>query len=126
MKVEVHGLSDERIIRRFVELPKLFELLIAGRVFLPTVGTLKSLDPFECGISLAQAARKLGQRALKREAISLVRYLPQDYQTGDVAEDLRRCERIIDRVDVSALRKYVIEMRLALLQSRVVCNCWHL
>jgi hypothetical protein len=126
MKVDVHDLSDEQNIRRFVELPKLFELLSGGRVFFPTVGLLRSLDPFECGISLIQATRKLSRRVLRREAMSLVRYLPEDYRTGDIVEDYKRCERIVERSDIAALRKHVTEMRLIVLQSGVVCNCWHL
>lgn len=125
MKVDVNALTDDQVIRRFVELPKLFELISAGRTFFPTVGTLRTLDPFECGISITQATRKTGRRTLVSEAMSLVRYLPEDYASGDIVEDYKRCEKILKRSSVSALRQHVTEMRLILMQSRVVCNCWH-
>ena len=105
MKIDVIDLSDEQIVRRFVELPKLFELLAADRIFFPTVRTLKGIDPFECSIALRQALGTVGRRTLEREAMSLVRHLPEDYQTRDVAADYERCERIVKRTSLDNLRK---------------------
>jgi hypothetical protein len=126
LNVVVHRLSDDQPIRRFVELPKLFELLLAGRTFFPNLQTLRSVDPFECGISLPQATRDLRRRALESEAISLMRYLPQEYQSGDRVEDYQQTERLLKKTKIAALREHVAEMRLFLLRHRMVCNCWHL
>lgn len=125
VKVDVHKLRDDQIIRRFIELPKLFELIAGGRSFFPTIATLKALDPFECAISVPQVLRRVGRRALEREAISLVPYLPEEFACGDGVEDHKRCERIIKRVSTEELRQHVREMRLILMQSRIVCSCWH-
>lgn len=125
MKVDVYRLREDQAIRRFVELPKLFELIAGGRSFFPTIGTLKGVDPFECGIAVAQAVRKTGRRALEREAMSLVQYLPQEYACGDIVEDYKRIEKILKRANLGELRQHVGEMRLILMQSRIVCNCWH-
>jgi hypothetical protein len=125
VKVDVYGLRDDQIVRRFVELPKLFELLAADRIFFPTIGTLRAVDPFECAISVPQATRRQGHRALEREAMSMVQHLPEEYQCGDPAEDYRRCERVVKRATTDELRQHVREMRLILMQSRVVCSCWH-
>jgi hypothetical protein len=57
--------------------------------------------------------------------MSLVRYLPKEYASGDIAEDYKRVEKILKRADITELRKHVGEMRLILMQSRIVCNCWH-
>jgi hypothetical protein len=125
MKVDVHGLRDDQVIRRFVELPKLFELIAAGRSFFPTIATLRAIDPFECAIALPQAARKLGRRALASEAMSLLQHLPEEYSCGDRVEDYKRHERVVKHANTDELRQHVREMRLILMQSRVVCNCWH-
>lgn len=126
MKVDVHGLSDDQAIRRFVELPKLFELLVAGRTFFPTIQTLNAVDPFECGIPLPQTTRKMRLNALRSEASFLQQYLPKSYQTGDSVEDYKRHERLLKGSNIAELRQHLAEMRLILLRSRVVCNCWHL
>ena len=126
MKIEIHGLSEDQTIRRFVELPKLFELLIAQRVFFPTVGTLKSVDPFECGIPVPKTTRKMLRSALKSEATFLLQYLPRSYQTGDRVEDYQRHEKLLNQSKIAELRQHVSEIRLMLLRSRIVCNCWHL
>jgi hypothetical protein len=126
VKVEVHGLSSNQAIRRFVELPKLFELLISGRIFFPTLDTLKSVDPFECGISLAHTIRKMRRPELESEASFLHRFLPQSHRTGDSVEDQKRHETLLKRSKIAAVRQHVTEMRLIMLRSRVVCNCWHL
>lgn len=125
MKVDVYRLRDDQVLCRFVELPKLFELLAGGRSFFPTVSALKRVDPFECNIPVAQTARNVGRRTLEREAISLVRYLPEEFACGDIVEDYKRCERILKRCDTAQIRQHVREMRLVLMQLRIICNCWH-
>lgn len=126
MKVDVYELSDDQTIRRFVDLPKLFELLLDERAFFPALAALKCIDPFECAIALPRATRNLSASALKSEARSLLRYAPQRYLTGDVVEDMKRHEKLLKHARISELRQHVAEMRLMLLSSRIVCNCWHL
>jgi hypothetical protein len=126
MKVDTYGLSDDQTIRRFVELPKLFELLIAERSFFPTLRTFQAIDPFECGIPTPHATRGMKRAALKDEASFLHRSLPEHYRTGDVVEDMKRHDKLLRRANVRALRQHVAEMRLMLMKSRVICNCWHL
>ena len=126
MQVGIHGLIEDQQIRCFVELPKLFELLIRERVFFSTLATFQAMDPFECRIALPQAARKMSRIDLKREAHSLLKFLEEKYQTGNFAEDYRRHEKLLDRIEVRELRQHVTEMRLMLLKRRIVCSCWHL
>lgn len=64
--------------------------------------------------------------ALRSEASFLQQYLPISYQTGDDVEDYKRHERLLKGSNIAELRQHLAEMRLILLRSRVVCNCWHL
>jgi hypothetical protein len=77
MKVKIVNLSRKEPIKRFVDLPKLFELLVLGRLRLPTLKMLgNSSDPFECAIITGDRKTKMSRKELERKAISLIEYFP--------------------------------------------------
>jgi len=64
--------------------------------------------------------------ALEGEAMSLLRFVPEELQTGNRKEDYRRYKKLLKRCKIAGLRQHVMEMQLMLFRSRIVCNCWHL
>lgn len=125
VQIDVHNLKESQIIRRYVELPKLFDLLLNQQMFFPTLQTLGTLDPFECGMLPRQKWQRLKRHELENEAMSLLQFVPSRCQTGDRAEDFERYQQLVKKCPITGLRQHVAELQAALFKDRVVCNCWH-
>jgi hypothetical protein len=73
---EKRGITANEVLRRFVDLPKLFDLISTQTIFLPQLKRLFEGDPFEC------AARKSYEtwdvHRLRQKALDLQCYAPTD------------------------------------------------
>lgn len=125
MQVDVHGLKEDQVVRRYIELPKLFDLLLHKQLFFPTLQTLTSLDPFECGMSVDREWKKMGRCELEKRAMELLQMVPERLLTGDRVEDFERYQRLVKANSLSSLRKHVAELQMVLFKKRIVCSCWH-
>lgn len=126
MNVKVVSLPRTKTVRRFVDLPKLFELLLYDRVFFPTLGTLKQDDPFECSLMLPQRIQGKSLPELKGVALSKLNFVPAEMKTGKREEDFDRYREVIEKSTLEGLQQHILEMELMEFRSRVVCSCWHL
>jgi hypothetical protein len=125
MKVTVCELSKRQVIRRFINLPKLFELLVLGRMFCPTVGALAKSDPYECALLPRQKYRNSPRPLLKKRAMELMRFLPEALRHGDQQEYFKRYEELVGRCPTHKLRSVVLEMESCEVRERIVCSCWY-
>jgi hypothetical protein len=125
MKIELHGVTKRQTVCRFIDLSRLFNLLLAGRVYFPSLGILQAGDPFECSIPVPQRYQRMKRRELEDEAMSLLKSVPKKYLKGDRKFDYLIYRRLVRRCRVERLRQHVMEIELTQLRSRVVCNCWH-
>lgn len=125
MKVDIYGLKESQVVRRYVELPKLFDLLLRQHSFFPTIQTLTGLDPFECGMLPQQKWSKLKRQELENKAKALQQVVPSNLLTGDGEEDFERYRDLMKKCSIQGLRQHVAELQALLFKTRVVCNCWH-
>jgi hypothetical protein len=126
MKVDVIELPNSQVIQRFVDLPRLFDLLISEQVFFPTLETLAQSDPFECAIPVRLGCKTRKRAQLESEAMSLLPSVPGDLKTGDRDYDYNRYKRWLTHCTHKELVAHVSEMELKLYRFRIVCSCWHL
>ncbi len=126
MEVEINAVRKNRRIVKFIDLPKLFDLLITGRIFFPTLGTLSSIDPFECAITPSRKLTRVGRADLEQKAISLSQWLPDEFKTGIREYDFDRYQKWLKASSVKDLQDHINEMERRQTRSRVVCCCWHL
>jgi hypothetical protein len=126
MKVKTVNLSRKEPIKRFVDLPKLFELLILGRLRLPTLKMLgNSSDPFECAIVTDGRKTKMSRKDLERKAISLIHYLPNKFKWRGRKGYFDFCKKTIESLKKDALERCVFDMELRMSRERIVCSCWY-
>ncbi|MEO8429122.1 MAG: hypothetical protein ABI651_18680 [Verrucomicrobiota bacterium] len=126
MKVTIHTLSRKVEICRFVDLPKLFDLLILARIFFPTIATLAKGDPFECGFLINERLGNRERQDLEDLAMGLLRQLPCELKSGDRDSDYQRYKELVQSASIDELREHVLEMEAIKDKRRVVCSCWHL
>jgi hypothetical protein len=125
MKVSVHELSKRQVIRRFVNLPKLFELLVLGRMFCPTVGTLALGDPYECALLPRDKYRNSPRSILEDRAKDLLPFLPEELRQGDRREYFERYNDLVATCPIDKLRAVVLDMEARKIRERIVCSCWY-
>src|SRR5262245_37119285 len=125
MKVSIRELSKRQVIRRFINLPKLFELLVLGRMFCPTVGTLALGDPYECALYPRHKYRNARRSLLEERAKNLLKFLPEALRQGDRKEYFERYVELVSRCRTDKLREVVLDMEAREIRERIVCSCWY-
>ncbi len=125
MKVEVYKLPKRLTIRRYVDLPRLFELLTLGRLYLPTLGTLAIGDPFECGIRAKRKRTKATRSELESRATELALFLPEEMRGPDRHEHIGSYLNWMERCSDDQLAATVLDMESREARERIVCSCWH-
>ena len=123
------GVSTNETLQRFMNLSKLFDLLINKRLVLPDLKELIQGDPFECCAKrsfdhLDRAALELRARQLKEYAPESVRYPPRIlpppflYSPPEFGSD-------IQQMTLEDLKDAVWYLERERLKGDLVCSCWH-
>ena len=134
-KFVLSGISDDETLRRFVNLPKLFDLLNNKRLVLPTLEDLIKGDPFEC------FAKKnfdhLNRAELEFRAKQLEEYAPDSSHSPVYPPNLEAHEFLgfrptethfnseIKEMSDKELRDAVWYLERKRLKNDLVCSCWH-
>jgi hypothetical protein len=129
------GILDDEPLRRFVNLPKLFDLLNNKRLVLPTLEDLIKGDPFEC------FAKKnfdhLNRVELELRAKQLEDYAPESSHRPLYPPNLSAADFLtfrsyescfgseIKEMTDEELRNAVWYMERERLKNHLVCSCWH-
>jgi hypothetical protein len=129
------GILDDEPLRRFVNLPKLFDLLNNKRLLLPTLEDLIKGDPFEC------FAKKnfdhLNRVELELRAKQLEDYAPESSHRPLYPPNLSAADFLtfrsyescfgseIKEMTDEELRNAVWYMERERLKNHLVCSCWH-
>ena len=134
-KFVLSGVLESETLRRFVDLPKLFDLLKNRRLVLPTLGSLIKGDPFECFSQ--KSFSRLNRAELEKRVNQLEEYAPDSshrplYPPNLSAVDLltfRPYEshfgsEIKDMTD-EELRNALWYLERERLKNDLVCSCWH-
>ncbi|HEY3930738.1 MAG TPA: hypothetical protein VGM58_00030 [Verrucomicrobiae bacterium] len=139
-KLLLSGVSDSERLRRFVDLPKLFDLLKNKRLILPTLGKLIEGDPFECFAkkSFSHLRRdELEARAKELEEYtpesSRLPYFPPNLSAGEVLSfafeqrHLRGSQFYteIQQMTLDDLKDTIWYLERERLKENLVCSCWH-
>jgi hypothetical protein len=116
--IEVIQLNDNEKLRRFVDLPKVCDLLSTQYLTLCSLGHLISADPFECSVRRQYdgwTKQQLQARALElREIVTEIR--------GGRAESF---ENDIWEFSETELKHAVWQLEREELKKSLACSCWH-
>jgi hypothetical protein len=130
-KLILSGVSDDETLRRFVDLPKLFDTLKNKRLVLPTLGKLITVDPFECFAK--KSFDHLNRDELELYAKQLEEYVPESsyrlpYQgvlAFPLSEPEPQFDSDIQQMTLDELKDTVWYLERERLKNDLVCSCWH-
>jgi hypothetical protein len=127
MKVDVFNLREDAVVRRYVDLPKLFHLLLSRRIFLPSVGLLREGDPFECNILPRGRYSRFSEPNLKALARKLSAFLPERFfeREGKREAATTHYLSLVDGEPRAELEKCVWKLECEKLSKEIVCSCWY-
>jgi hypothetical protein len=94
-------------------------------MFLPTLETLRTGDPFECSILPKRKRFKKSTDRLRSEALNLSRYLPTELKWQTREEHYEHCSRILRTASAQELEDCVADFEARMFRKRVVCSCWY-
>jgi hypothetical protein len=119
--------EEGAIIRRYVDLPKLFHLLLSRRLFFPSLGLLRKRDPFECATFPPGRYSRLSQPTLKTRARELADLLPERLCHRERNRPAATADylALVEETPRAELEKCVWELERGKLLERVVCSCWY-
>lgn len=132
-KVNIVRVDESATIRRFIDLPKVFDLLTLDRLFMPTIETLRKGDPFECRIRVPvlehinrMRGRKLKDRALKLAGDMLRKPMNSINVSPPSEREREECLEVVRRSSDDALRSFVAAREAKEKSKHIVCSCWHM
>lgn len=135
-KLILNGVTKHQRLRRFVDLPKLFDLLKNERLVLPRLRQLMERDPFECFArkrfdhldrpELETYAKKLEYLAPD----SAKKYFCPPPSLGEnIWSNLSKGEPLFDRqihqMTLEDLKEAVWYLERERLKNHLVCSCWY-
>ena len=122
---------SEAPLLRFMELPKLLDLLTSCRLRLPQLSKLMEDDPFEC--NLKPNDPELQESLLRQRILKLKEYAPQFFHPG-FGESFSRAilgqatnsfESIVERMQLKDLKEAAWFLEHSRLKQELWCNCWY-
>ncbi len=124
------GVSTDEPLRRFIDLPKLFDMLKNRRLVLPRLKELIRGDPFECRAKksfdhLDRAALELRARELKEYAPESIQYPPRILPPPSFGYSPPQFDSEIQQMTLEALKDAVWYLERERLQWDLVCSCWY-
>ena len=119
--------QESAIIRRYVDLPKLFHLLLSRRLFFPSLGLLRERDPFECAIFPPGRYSRLSEPILKIRARDLAEVLPERFwhREGNRRAAIADYLALVGKTPRAELEKCVWALEREKLLEQIVCSCWY-
>ena len=122
--------STDETLRRFMDLPKLFDMLTKRRLVLPRLKELIQGDPFECRARksfdhLNRAELELRARQLKEYAPESIQYPPRILPPPSFDYSPPQFDSDIQQMTLEALKDAVWYLERERLQRDLVCSCWH-
>lgn len=133
--IELDGVKEGDTLRRFVDLPKLLDLLASKTLVLPRLRDMMAGDPFECAARFGfngWTDPKLKERAKELENWAPVSarnpFQPKIYVAGELRPDAlyqSKFDSDLARMDQAELRDAVWFLEKERIKQRVVCSCWY-
>ena len=84
--IKCEGLKDDTFLRRFVDLPKLLQILVDEQMFSPSLGQLAQGDPFESAIYSRSKYEEMGASEREEYAINLLEHIPRHVMIRNARE----------------------------------------
>lgn len=127
--LEAGALPNSLRLCRFMDLPKLFDLLVNNRLFLTQIRLLMEADPLEC--SAVRSYTQLDKDALVEKACALKSFARDaGYREAENLGSLHEkdayavFERHLREMELDKLKKAVWLLERARLKFHLMCNCW--
>lgn len=137
--VELKGVAPSEPIRRFVDLPKLFDLLANRRLILPRLRELVAADPYEC--FARKSFSNLSADELRKRAMELEVFAPEVAcgpaphiaPTAEISSlqeyvdslPKSKFDHDIKRMSHEELQRAVWRLEQERLKCDLVCSCWY-
>jgi hypothetical protein len=133
-KLVLNGVAKDEHLRRFVDLPKLFDLLKNGRLVFPKLGQLLETDPFEC--FARQNFNQLSRPEIEEKANQLKRFAPASTEgfkyppgTTNIWARLGQGRPLFDSqikaMTLEELKHAAWYLERERLKNELVCSCWY-
>jgi hypothetical protein len=134
-KLAVSGVVKNQILRRFVDLPKLFDLLNNKRLVLPRLKQLIKGDPFECFCQ--KNYDHLDRPELEKLAKQLEIYAPSEAKGTIYPPEITNVwmkiglegkplfDHQIQKMPLQDLKRAVWYLERERLKNELVCCCWY-
>lgn len=133
-RFSLSGVSDQDMLRRYVDLPKLFDLIKNKRLVMPALGELIKGDPFEC--TAVKNLDSLSREELINQAVALEIYAPATARQSKFVmppqllpipswaeEDSFASD--LQNLGEEVLKDTVRYLERERLKHDLVCSCWH-
>ena len=131
--LDARDLRDAEVLVRFMDLPKLFDLLANSRLLLPQLEHLIEGDPFEC--SASKSYKHLSRQQLEQHVLLRREYAPNLLTRPDILffhdwfapshSTGSSFNRYVQGLSVLDLRKTAWYLERERLKHDLVCSCWY-
>jgi hypothetical protein len=121
-------IDDKASLMRFMDLPKLLDLVVNRRLLLPRLAELKNCDPHEC--SARPDYSHMPREELERRVISLREFAPKSESEAGYNPPLyypatKTFEGTIKTMPLDALMEAAWFVEHSRLKKELVCSCWY-
>ena len=128
--IEHPAISDHVQLRRFMDLPKLLDLIAKRRIVLPPIADLQKADPSEC--SVAPDYSGLSRKELECRIAELREFAPVELTGMPTPMELLRGPfpyptylSHIERLSDDELRQAMWFVQYKRLSEHLFCSCWY-
>lgn len=128
VRVNTFGVDNPNLpIVRFINLPRLFDLLVHRRLYFASVTSLMANDPYECSRRIDYDLDEHDHARLVAHAEELHEFAePELRKFLPASVESRAYYRFrLNEMPVESLRRLVASLSTLKRASRLSCNCWH-
>ena len=125
VKPDIHAidLPEDEVLVRYMDLPKLFDILANSRLILPMLGKLIGQDPFEC--STAKSYHHFSRVKLEAYVMSRSKYAPNRFNPHQLPLPDSSFEQYVKSLTQAELSKIAWHLERERLKNDLVCSCWY-
>jgi hypothetical protein len=122
--ITVQKIDPTETLRRFIDLPKLLDLLLHRRLMLPRLERLMEGDPFEC--SARRTYDGISREKLLERIKNLQTFVEKEYEAFLSIESRNEyIKRDLDRMSADELRDALWHLEQTKLKQYLRCLCWY-
>lgn len=126
-QIDIRALSNDQALVRFMDLPKLCDLLANSRLILPLLGRFIDGDPYEC--SASKSYKHMHRPQLEDYVLLRRKYAPYLFTHPEVFYDWfgggLPFEKYVQGLTEEDLRRTAWFLERERLKNDLACSCWY-